>query len=178
MTSLHIFWMFTCAKVLHRSLEFPSTLLMQSTMAYFFPPKPIALKLMSHLCGLLWNNSSQQFLIYNQIKVNINASMHCHRCMCGLCSMLILKNSWVSDDCQRKVTRPWSWRTFHSASRGGSFFNWIGIAVNKPWAFKHNLCIFNEEAISKAMLALENPSPATVLNTESPHTLDIFLIWY
>lgn len=71
----------------------------------------------------------------------INASMHCHRFKCRLCSMHVLKNSWVYDDCQRKVTRPWSWSAFHSAN-GGSAFKWSGIGLNKPWAFTYNLCIF------------------------------------
>lgn len=139
-------WMFTCAKVLHRTQGYWIPLRIAYAIyngLLFSPPKTIAL---NYWQSPRWFARKQLlsiiFALQSKKGFYINASMHCHRSECRLCSMLILKNSWVSDDCQRKVTRPWSWSTFHSATGRVLVFNWIGLGSDKPWAFPYNHCMF------------------------------------
>lgn len=92
-------WMFTCAKVLHR------TSCVTLCIAY------------ATRDGLV---SSIISALQSKKGFYMNASMHCHRSECKV--KQLLKNSWVSMTVKERWRRPWSKRTSRSATWGSVEF--------------------------------------------------------
>lgn len=86
-----------------------------------------------------------------QSKKGLTWMHNCHRSECNRCSMRRLKNSWVSHDRHRKLRKPWSWNTCHSAT-GGPFP--MGKAMDRTniWGGFRLFAFLDDEAFRKPCL--------------------------